>query len=141
MTRYELLPYFWKALWVAGLIVLAIMSFDYTIQAKQTMGETLNQVSYVWTKLFISIIFGLYISLLLVKKWSLKINPSLLICVTIPCLLLSFSYPIWSIHEFNLSPLIVFYLMKILSTDLLGTIGGLTLVLGIFNTHSESENQ
>ena len=140
MTKSKLLPYLRKVLWVVGLIILAITSFDYASQAQQTMNATASLVSYVWTKLFISIIFGLYISILLVKKWSIKINPSLLICVTIPCLLLSFAYPIWSIHEPNLSPSIVFSLMKILSTGMLGTIAGLTLVLGIFNNHSESEN-
>ena len=141
MTKPKLLPYFWKSLWVVGLIILAITSFDYANMAQQTMHATASLVSYVWTKFFISILFGLYVSILLVKKWSIKISPSLLICVTIPCLLLSSGYPIWSLHESNLSPSIVFLLMKILSTGVLGTIAGLTLVLGIFNNSSESESQ
>ena len=94
MKKSNGLSYFLKILWVVGLIILAIISFNYENQLQQTATETFNFIPVIWSKLFMSIIFGLYISLLFVKKWSFNINPSLLWCVALPCIILSFAFPI-----------------------------------------------
>ena len=86
MKKSNGLSYFLKILWVVGLIILAIISFNYENQLQQTATETFNFILVIWSKLFMSIIFGLYISLLFVKKWSFNINPSLLWCVALPCI-------------------------------------------------------
>ncbi|MGG0656991.1 hypothetical protein [Rummeliibacillus pycnus] len=64
------LSYFWKFLWVVGLIFLSNLSFNYENQIQQTARETFSLIPVIWSKLFISILFGLYISLIFVKKWS-----------------------------------------------------------------------
>ena len=91
MKKSNGLYYFLKILWVVGLIILAMISFNYENQLQQTATETFNFIPVIWSKLFMSIIFGLYISLLFVKKWSFNINPSLLWCVAMPCSILCWS--------------------------------------------------
>lgn len=139
MASSNPLFYFWKILWVVGLIILSIISFNYENQLQQTASETFNSIPVIWSNLFISIIFGLYISLIFVKKWSFNINLSLLWCVTIPCMLISFAYPILatlssteSLPENIASSSISFLLLKIYSSDVFGIITGLTLILSFF---------
>ena len=130
----------WKILWVVGLIILSIISYNYDIQLKQTASETFNFIPVIWYKQIISIIFGFYLSFILVKKWSLNLNPSLLWCVAIPCTLLSFGYPILatlssidSLPEFIATSSISMWLLKIFSSDAIGIIAGLTIILSFFN--------
>lgn len=139
MKNSNRLFYFWKILWFVGLIIIAIISVNYENQFHQTASETFNFIPVIWSKLYISIIFGLYISLVFVKKWSINIDPSLLWCVAIPCMLLSFSYPILatlsstgSLPENIASSSISFLLLKIYSSEVFGIITGLTLILSFF---------
>ena len=148
MKKSNWLSYFLKILWVVGLNILAIISFNYENQIQQTASETFNFIPVIWSKLIISIIFGLYISLVFVKKWSFSINPSLLWCVAIPCILLSFSFPIFAtlssadyLPELITSSPIFSGIQKIYSTDVFGIIAGLTIILSLFNAQSNNKNQ
>ena len=94
MKKSTWISYLLNILWVIGLIVLAMISHHYEIQISQTASETFNIIPVFWFKPVISILFGLYTSLIFVKRWSFRINPSLLWCVAIPCILLSFAFPI-----------------------------------------------
>jgi len=136
-------PYLIKFIWFIGLIALAIIAFNLDNQIQQSASETYSLLPVIWTKLVISIIFGLYISLILVKKWSIKVNFSLLWCVAIPSLILSVAFPI--LASLSLSghlPGIVesspisFGLQKIFSMNIIGIIAGLTIILSFFNTQS-----
>jgi hypothetical protein len=148
MKKSNWLSYFLKILWVVGLIILAIISFNYENQIQQTASETYNFIPVIWSKLFISIIFGLYISLVFVKKWSFSINPSLLWCVAIPCIILSFAFPIFVtlssvdyLPEIITSSPISSGLQKIYSTNVFGIIAGLTIILSLFNAQPNNKNQ
>ena len=148
MKKSNGLSYFLKILWVVGLIILAIISFNYENQLRQTATETFNFIPVIWSKLFISILFGLYISLLFVKKWSFNINLSLLWCVAIPCILLSFAFPLFvSLSSVNYLPEMIISspissgLQKIYSTNIFGIIAGLTMILGLFNAQPNNKNQ
>jgi predicted small integral membrane protein len=92
MEKSNWVSYFKKLVWVIGLIILIIISFKYENQIQQTANEQFNFLPVIWTKLFISLLFGLYISLVLVKNWSISINSSLLWCVAVPCLVVTFQY-------------------------------------------------
>ena len=123
-----------KILWVVGLILLAIISFNYENQLQQNASETYNMIPVIWSKLFISILFGLYISLLFVKKWSFNINSSLLWCVALPSIILSFAFPLLVtlssadyLPEIITSSPISSGLQKIYSTNIFGIIAGLTM--------------
>src|SRR3954471_22546593 len=148
MKKSNWLSYFLKILWFVGLIILAIISFNYENQIQQTASETYNFIPVIWSKLFISIIFGLYISLVFVKKWSFSINPSLLWCVAIPCIILSFAFPIFVtlssvdyLPEIITSSPISSGLQKIYSTNVFGIIAGLTIILSLFNAQPNNKNQ
>ena len=118
------------------------------ISSKEIATETYNLILIIWSKLFISIIFGLYISLLFVKKWSFNINSSLLWCVALPCIILSFAFPILVtlssvdyLPEMMTSSLISSGLQKIYSTNIFGIIAGLTIILSLFNAQPNNKNQ
>ena len=68
---------FWKIIWVFGLIIIAIISSNIVNHFKQMASETFNLLPLLWSNLFVSIIFGIYIALILVKKWSLNLDPTL----------------------------------------------------------------
>lgn len=142
------LSYILKILWVVGLILLAIISFNYQNQIQQTASETFNMVPTIWIEPLISIIFGFYISFIVVKKWSLSVNLSLLWCVAIPCLILTLSLPILvtlsSVNYFSEIPITAsfsFGLQKIYSTNAFGIIAGLTIILSLFNSKANNQNQ
>ena len=148
MKKSNGLSYLLKILWVVGLILLAIISFNYENQLQQNASETYNMIPVIWSKLFISILFGLYTSLLFVKKWSFNINSSLLWCVALPCIILSFSFPLLvtlssvdHLPEMMTSSLISSGLQKIYSTNIFGIIAGLTMIFSLFNAQPNNKNQ
>ncbi|WP_397538275.1 hypothetical protein [Rummeliibacillus pycnus] len=148
MKNSNWLSYFWKILWVVGLVLLVNISFNYENQIQQTARETYSLIPVIWSKLFISIIFGLYISLVFVKKWSFNINPSLFWCVAIPSILLSFAFPILatlsslkSLPEYIASSSISFWLINVSSSDVFGIIAGLSIILSFFNARPSNKNQ
>lgn len=148
MEKYELSTYIWKVIWLVGLVIFAIISFNYQTRVQQTVDETYNFIPIIWIDLLISFLFGLYVSLLFVKQWSFNVNHSLLLCVSIPCILLSCAYPLLAtLSSFNYLPetitssSISSLLLKISSSRVLGVISGLSLVLSIINTQSKSDNR
>lgn len=147
MKKTYWISYLLYTLWVIGLIILAIISVNYENQIQQTSRETFNLIPVIWSKLFISIIFGLYISLVFVKKWSFSINPPMLWCVAIPCIIISFAFPIVAtfssvnyLPEILASSPISFGLQKIFSTNVFGIIAGLTIILSLFNAQPNNKN-
>lgn len=133
--------YFWKIIWVVGLIIIAIISSNTVNHFKQMANETFNFVPLLWSNLFISIIFGIYIALIFVKKWSLNLNPPLIWCVFIPCILVSFFNPILATLGSKFGNLtlsfIPYWFIRISTLEVFGIIAGLTLILSIFNTQSK----
>lgn len=137
MEKAKWMNNLWKILWVIGLIILAIVSFNVEEQLRISAQETFNHFLVLWSRPIVSIIFGLYISLLFIKKWSYNINLSLLCCVAIPCMLLTFIYPIL-ITAFYINPsffidsLINLWIYKISSYNIFGIVTGFTLMLSLF---------
>ncbi len=143
MKEAKWTSYFWKLLWIVGLIILAIISLNIVNHFKQIANDTFNPIPLLWSNVFASIVFGIYISLIFVKKWSRKLNPSLLWCVSIPCILISSSYPILatfdSIFVNSIFSFIPYWLLRISDFEVFGIIAGLTLILSIFNAHPKDE--
>lgn len=137
--------YFKKIIWVVGLVILVNISLDFRIQIQQTAHENFNVVPLLWFDVINSILFGFYISLLLVKKWSIKINHSLLWCVAVPSLLLLIIYPTLStLASYELLPesftynFISTWLFKVTMSPpiVIGIVAGLTMILSLFNNQS-----
>ncbi|WP_456278995.1 hypothetical protein [Bacillus sp. AK128] len=135
---------FWKLLWTMGLIILAIISLYIVNHFKQLADNTFNLIPLLWTNLFVSIIFGVYVALILVKRWSLKLNLALLWCITIPCILVSFCYPILatvsSIYDNLQFSFIPYWLIRISTIEVFGIIAGKSLMLGIFNAQPTGDD-
>lgn len=138
-------PYFWNLSWLVGLIIIAIINLNIVNHFKQIANDTFNPIPLLWLNSFVLIIFGIYISLIFVKRWSLKFNPVLFWGIFIPSLLISFLTPVLTTISsiFNNSTLLSFnsyWLIKISTLDVFGIVAGLTLILSIFNTQSQDKN-
>lgn len=128
-----------------GLIILSIISLNYDQYFKHMASDTLNYFPVILSKLLISIFFGIYVSLIFVKKWTINFNPSLLYCVTIPCMLISFSYPLLitleSVFENQTFSFIPYWVLRLSSLEVFGITVGLTLILSIFNNNTSEEKK
>ncbi|QDQ03059.1 hypothetical protein FOH38_22875 [Lysinibacillus fusiformis] len=134
------LAYGRKVLWLIGLILLVMLCSNIEKSIQQTVSETFNIMLVIWSNPIIAVIIGFYISLIIVKKWSININPSLLWCIAIPCMILTFVYPVFaslasveSLHLDIKNPIIINWLLQIYSTDVFGIIAGMTVILSIFS--------
>ncbi|WP_336825056.1 hypothetical protein [Sporosarcina sp. USHLN248] len=119
--------YIWKLIWVIGLFLLTIISFDSINQIKNTPYFDINS----WASSVIPFIWGIYLSLIFINKWSIKINPPLFVCVFIPCFLFSLIPPLTS--TLSISFPIGMWFLKVFSSNLIEIVAGLTFMLSIFN--------
>ena len=125
--------YIWKLFWVIGLFLLTIINFDIKNQIKDSSFPMIY-----WTSFIILFIWGIYLSLIFIKEWSIKLNLPLLICVFIPCFLFSLIMPLSATFPISFTSGI--WLIKVLSSNLIEIVAGLTLMLSIFNNSiSKSE--
>ncbi|MDW0110061.1 hypothetical protein [Sporosarcina aquimarina] len=126
--------YIWKLIWVIGLFFLSIASFDILNHFKNS--SHINTTS--WASSIILFLWGIYLSLVFIKKWSIKINVPLLICVFIPSFLFSLIPLLTSILSISIPIGMLF--LKIFSSNLIEIVAGLTFMLSIFdNSKTESE--
>ena len=144
MKEYKKSLYLWKIVWIIGLILLAYLSLIVENIFKEIAEETFNPIPLIWSDSIIPFIFGIYLSFIFIKEWSLNVNITLLSVVFIPSLLISFCYPIiimfghWGISI----SLIPYWIIRISILDVFGIIAGLTLMLSIFeNQLKRSDNE
>lgn len=138
--------YFKKIIWVIGLTILAKLSFDLKVQLQKTAQMEYNIVPVLWFDVVSALLLGGYISVLLVQKWSVKINHALLWCVATPCLVLLLIYPtITTLAVYELIPesfafsFISAWVFKVAMTspNVVGIVAGMTLALSIFSNDSK----
>ncbi|MFJ7730806.1 hypothetical protein ACIQXF_02815 [Lysinibacillus sp. NPDC097231] len=127
----------WKLIWVIGLFLLTIISYDIKYQIKVISAT--NIVPVFWANFIILFMWGVYLSLIFIKKWTIKINLPLLICVFIPCFLFSLYVPLATFLPLSL-PIGGIWFNKALSSNFIGIVAGLTFMLSIFND-SRSKNE
>lgn len=138
------ISYFMKIIWVIGLIILVNLNLFFSNQLLETANAEFNPVPVLWFDVIFPILLGIYIALLLVKKWSININPALLWCVAAPCLLLLLTYPTLATlstleilpesfsYEFTLTWL---FKATISTPTVFGIVAGITLTLSLFSNH------
>lgn len=141
MKNFKGANYFWKILWFIGAIVLVKVSLDIRNELERIAMESLESaIPMMWVRSLIPFIFGLYLALLIVKKWKVRINLSLLACVSIPSILLAFGMPLWVSTPFGyyinnfLGRSVLFWLIEYADLGVFGVIGGVTFVLSFFHT-------
>ncbi|AWE07255.1 hypothetical protein DCE79_07625 [Lysinibacillus sp. 2017] len=128
----KLIPYLWKLAWVVGLLLLTIISFDIDKQIDSFSASSFNISPKFWANFLIHFIWGIYLSLICIKKWTFQINLPLLICVFLPCILFSLIIPISVVTSINV-PLGGIWFVKVLASGFIEIVAGFTLMLSIFN--------
>ncbi len=135
-----------KILWVLGLIGCTLISYHFEQTVKQKGEATFDFLPLYWFKSVVPILFGVYISLLFVKWRSMTINTPLLLCVSIPCLIIALYNPvIYSIvanttsSSSSFSVPIPFWMIKINSLGIPSIVAGATFFPSFFG-NSPSKN-
>ena len=126
--------YFWKIVWIIGLIVLVYLSLNVEDYLQQVASETYNPFPLYWYISLDSFILGIYISLIFIQKWSFNVQTTLLCFVFIPSLLITFCTPILVMIE-GWSDSVVYipyWLIRISQVEVFGIVAGMTLMLGTF---------
>ncbi|MGE7839752.1 hypothetical protein ACQKNX_03065 [Lysinibacillus sp. NPDC093712] len=132
-------PYLWKLIWVIGLFLLTIISYEIKNEIRVMSDSTFSITPIFWTNFITLFMLGVYLSLIFIKKWTININLPLLICVFIPCFLFSIFLPIATILPLSL-PIGGILFSKVISSYFIEIVAGLTFMLSIFNNlKSDSE--
>lgn len=140
-------PYVWKLLWTIGLIALLILSYKLEIKVKYHVSITFQMLPMIWFQFIANFILGIYLSLLFIKNWSVKWNWSLIVCVTLPFLILSIYLPIaitfvqsLAQDPNNFSVPFPIWLMTITTHGIPAIVVGLTLMIGLFSKPTRTNN-
>lgn len=134
----KLSPFLWKLSWVVGLFLLVIISFDIENQINSYSVSTFDIIPKIWANFFIHIIWGIYLSLIFIKKWTFQVNLPLLICVFLPCILFSLNFPISALTSLYIP--LGGWTIKVITSGLIEIVAGLTLMLSIFNNKKRDSN-
>ena len=134
MNKSKRSLYFGQIVWIIGLIVLVALSLNVEDYLNQVASETYNPFALYWYYSLDSFIFGIYISIFFVKKWSFNVNTPLLCFVFIPSLLITCcSLILMMINGWGISiAYIPYWLIRISQVEVFGIVAGMTLMLGIF---------
>ncbi|TQR19320.1 hypothetical protein [Psychrobacillus vulpis] len=132
--------YVWKLLWAVGLIALLIISYDLEIKVKNHVATTFRPLPYIWFQFIASFVLGIYLSLLFIKVWLVKWNWALILCVTLPLLIIASYFPIivttfesTSLDPNNYSVPFPYWMMKVNLHGIPSIVAGLTLMVGLFS--------
>lgn len=138
---------FKKIIWVIGLIILINLSLVVRTKLQQTATVDFNIVPLLWFDVISPILIGVYIAILLVRKWSININHALLWCVATPCLLLLLIYPtLATLSNYNILSENVSYEFTLtwlfkpsMTTPIVfGIVAGMCLTLSLFGNYSNA---
>ncbi|WP_391203914.1 hypothetical protein [Psychrobacillus sp. L4] len=132
-------PYVWKLLWGVGLIVLLFIIYHLELKVRNHVAITFQPLPIFWFLPTAYFVFGIYISFIFVKVWSVKWNWPLIVCVTIPFLILAFYSPViytiiqsTSSDSNSFSVPIPYWIMNINSLGIPSIVAGITLMVGMF---------
>lgn len=127
----KLKPYLWKLAWVVGLFLLTIISFDIQKQIDSYSNSMFSLKPSYSAHILIHFMWGVYLSLLFIKKWTIRINLPLFLCVFLPCFLFSLILPVSMFTPISFPGGVWF--IKVASSGLIEIVAGLTLLLSIFD--------
>ncbi|MCM3178003.1 hypothetical protein AB1L05_11845 [Cytobacillus horneckiae] len=130
--------YFLYFIWFGGLLVLLTVGYYIDLEVKQYAQDTFQILPLFWSNAIISFMFGLYFALLFTRKWKFHFKPALFFCISLPTLILNFSYPIITtiLHlgqsgQTSVSNNLPLWIWEITSFDFIGIVAGSTMVLSI----------
>ncbi|MBK3493748.1 hypothetical protein JFL43_02510 [Viridibacillus sp. YIM B01967] len=138
-----------KLIWVVGLFGLILGSYHLKQMVEQQVSQNYIIGPRFWLDATMPFLFGLYISLLFIKRWTFKINIPLFLCVTVPCLIISFYTPVvYTITSNSTSDLVLsipmpFWLFKLNSYGIAPITAGLTFLISLCGAsqHQSTESK
>lgn len=132
-------------IWMIGLFALVLIGYHYEQIVRENTSYTFSMVPELWFYSSVPFLFGVYFSLLFIKEWSFNMNATLLLCVSLPCLLLSFYSPfaytfvsITTPTPSSFSVPIPFWIYKLNEFGIVPIVAGFTLITGLFGTEKPS---
>lgn len=133
--------YVLKLMWLIGFIALLLISSDLEQSIRQTVATTFKPQNMFWFYANAPLVIGVYISFIFIREWSFKLNVPLLLCITVPCFIVTFYFPIAYViaslttatpGSFSVpSP---FWMLDLNSLKIPSLVAGLTLMIGIFGS-------
>jgi len=132
------LGFIFRVMWLLGLIAMVLIGYDLEESVLKIESSNFNHLTPFWFFSVAPAFFGIYLSLLFIKKWSVKINEPLLICVSVPCLILTFYSPVvytivsMTTSSTTFSVPIPFWLLKINHSGMISLVGGFSLFMALF---------
>lgn len=139
--------YAWKLCWVVGLIALTLLSSFLRQRIRDNSAITFDMLPYFWFHATIFLVFGLYISILFLKTWTVNINWPLLLCVSLPSLLIAFYSPvIFTIVKYttpdpsSFSVPIPYWLHRINELGIPAIVAGLSIMIGMFENRNTNNS-
>lgn len=132
--------------WVLGLIALVVTKSYFEKSIKQFADDMISPLPEIWFNTTVPFLFALYFSLLFVKKWSFEMNAPIFLCVSVPCLILSFYAPI--VYTFvsitstssSYSVPIPSWMLSLNSDGIVSIVAGLTLIMALFGATQSSRS-
>ncbi|WP_342598994.1 hypothetical protein MHB48_16500 [Psychrobacillus sp. FSL H8-0483] len=129
----------WRILWLVGLFVFLYISSQIEMRARNISATTFTILPVIWIRSIAPFVFGIYLALLFVKGWSIKWNPAIILCITVPSLIMTFYFPVLftiiqytTINPNSFSVAIPFWMNS--SFDVIVPIvAGLTLMVGLLD--------
>ncbi len=119
------------ALWSVGAYTLLRVFNDIASWLENYQASTFH-MAVQWV-LPMELVLGMYIGVLFVRRWKLKLNVPLLIFVFLPSLYMNSLVDLWFLHV-----KLVFEESRWLSIhDVLGVLSGIVLIIGLFDTRND----
>jgi hypothetical protein len=115
-----------------------MIAYNMQMIMEQNRSETFNLLPVLWFSFAVPVLFGIYLSFLFIKNWSLKINVPLLLCVSLPCLILSMYTPVVSTvammtsSSASLTFPVPFWMLEINHLGIVSFVGGFSLFISLF---------
>lgn len=75
------------------MFLLLVISFQLEHEATVTAQQSYRVLPLTWANTGISFVLGVYLSLLFIESFSLRINKPILACVFVPCAVIGFYIP------------------------------------------------
>lgn len=122
-----------KLLWLIGFFALLAVKFE----LYKSLGQE-NIDLFKWFEVGTSFILGIYVSLILIKTWSLRVNYGLFWFVALPITIVAFLSPFAftsSLPSFLMSSELVTWLFRtsLYNPVLLGFLSGILLPFSLFS--------
>ncbi|MEI4770175.1 hypothetical protein WAX74_11065 [Psychrobacillus sp. FJAT-51614] len=139
--------YVWKLSWLVGLIALILLSSLLGQNIRENSAITFNLIPYFWFITTTFLVFGLYISVLFIRSWTVKLNWPLLLCISLPSLLIAFYSPVivtviqyTTSESSNFSAPVPYWIYQINELGIPAIVAGLSIMIGIFENRNTNNS-